>query len=76
MAQKYYRMNIAKLDRDLPLCPISDSLMIGAFVIFGDPELTTACAEELLKKVNVDGGLIGVASLKTDKFTAIVKAAN
>ena len=33
-------------------------------------------AEELLAKVNVDGGLIGGASLKTDKFTAIVKAAN
>ena len=33
-------------------------------------------AEELLKKANVDGGLIGGASLKTDKFTAIVKAAN
>ena len=43
-------MNIAGLDRDLPLCPISDSLMIGAFVIFGDPELTTACAEELLRR--------------------------
>mgnify|MGYP006923234957 CR=1 FL=1 len=43
-------MNIAGLDRDLPLCSISDSLMIGAFVIFGDPELTTACAEELLKR--------------------------
>ena len=50
MDQKFYRMNIAGLDRDLPLCPISDSLMIGAFVIFGDPELTTACAEELLKR--------------------------
>ena len=50
MAQKYYRMNIAGLDRDLPLCPISDSLMIGAFVIFGDTELTTACAEELLRR--------------------------
>ena len=50
MEQKFYRMNIAGLDRDLPLCPISDSLMIGAFVIFGDPELTTACAEELLKR--------------------------
>lgn len=50
MAQKYYRMKIAGLDRDLPLCPISDSLMIGAFVIFGDPELTTACAEELLRR--------------------------
>ena len=33
-------------------------------------------AAELLSKVDVDGGLIGVASLKTDKFTAIVKAAN
>ena len=50
MEQKYYRMNIAGLERDLPLCPISDELMIGAFVIFGDPELTTACAEALLKK--------------------------
>jgi len=33
-------------------------------------------AAELLAKKNVDGGLIGGASLKTDKFTAIVKAAN
>ena len=43
-------MEIAGITRELPLCPISDSLMIGAFVIFGDPELTTACAEALLKK--------------------------
>lgn len=50
MEQKFYKMNIAGLDRDLPLCPISDSLMIGAFVIFGDTELTTACAEELLRR--------------------------
>lgn len=50
MENKYYRMKIAGLWRDLPLCPISDKLMIGAFVIFGDPELTTACAEELLKR--------------------------
>lgn len=33
-------------------------------------------AAELLAKPNVDGGLIGGASLKTDKFTAIVDAAN
>ena len=33
-------------------------------------------AAELLSKTNVDGGLIGGASLKTDKFTAIVDAAN
>ena len=33
-------------------------------------------AAELLAKVNVDGGLIGGASLKVDAFTAIVDAAN
>ena len=44
-----YEMNVAGLRRDLPLCPVSDALMIGAFVIFGDVELTCACARELLK---------------------------
>ena len=38
--------------------------------------MNDANAKELLEKVNVDGGLIGGASLKTDKFTAIVNAAN
>ena len=47
---KRYPMNIAGLDRDLPICPLNENLMIAGFVIFGDPELTTACAEELLKK--------------------------
>ena len=50
MSVKYHAMTIAGLERHLPLCPINDELMIGAFVIFGDPELTTACAEELLAK--------------------------
>ncbi len=43
-------MTIAGVERNLPLCPISDELMIGAFVIFGDPELTTACAKALLDR--------------------------
>lgn len=47
---KTYRMNIAGLTRELPLCPLNDSLQIGAFVIFGDPELTTAAAKALLAK--------------------------
>lgn len=46
----HHTMTIAGLERHLPLCPISDELKIAAFVIFGDPELTTACAEELLEK--------------------------
>ena len=51
MEQMYYNMTIAGCDRALPLCPLTDELMIAAFVIFGDPELTTACAEALLAKV-------------------------
>ena len=43
-------MNIAGVDRELPLCRLSDDLMIGAFVIFGDVELTIACARALLEK--------------------------
>ena len=43
----HYTMNIAGLTRDLPLCRVTDDLYIGAFVIFGDPELTTAAAKAL-----------------------------
>ena len=45
--KEFHTMPIAGLERNLPLCPINDELKIGAFVIFGDPELTTACAKEL-----------------------------
>ncbi len=45
-----YSMTIAGLRRDLPLCKASDDLTIAAFVIFGDVELTCACAKELLNK--------------------------
>ena len=47
---KYYNMNIAGLDRALPICRVTDDLYIAGFVIFGDPELTTACAKALLEK--------------------------
>ena len=49
MERKTYKMKIAGLDRELPLCPLNEKLQIGAFVIFGDPELTTACAAALLR---------------------------
>lgn len=45
-----HTMTIAGLQRDLPICPVNDNLSIGAFVIFGDCELTMACAAELLKR--------------------------
>ena len=46
----YYTMNVAGLQRQLPICPVNDTLSIAGFVIFGDQELTVACARELLKK--------------------------
>ncbi|MBO5395687.1 MAG: adenine phosphoribosyltransferase [Clostridia bacterium] len=45
----YYTMNIAGCERNLPLCPLNENLMIGAFVIFGDQELTVASAGALLE---------------------------
>ena len=50
MDNMFYKMTIAGLDRELPLCEINDDLYIAAFVIFGDPELTVATAAELLNK--------------------------
>ena len=46
----YYRMNVAGLQRDLPICPVNDKLYIAGFVIFGDQELTAAGARELLSR--------------------------
>ena len=46
----FYRMKVAGLERDLPICPVTDTLYIAGFVIFGDQELTVACARELLAK--------------------------
>ncbi len=45
----FYKIKVAGLERDLPLCPISDTLNIGAFILFGDVELTERSAEELYK---------------------------
>lgn len=45
-----YSMTIAGVKRDLPICRVSDELYIGAFVIFGDVELTVKTAAALLKK--------------------------
>ncbi len=44
-----HHMTIAGLERDLPICKVTDDLYIAGFVIFGDQELTVACARDLLK---------------------------
>ncbi len=46
-----YTIDIAGMKRDLPICPVNENLYIGAFVMFGDVELTIHCAEALVKKL-------------------------
>ena len=45
-----YPITVAGLKRSLPICPVNETLSIGAFVIFGDAPLTQACAAALLEK--------------------------
>ena len=47
--QKYYKLKIAGLERDLPVCALNEHLSIAGFVMLGDIELTEACARELNK---------------------------
>ena len=47
---KTYKINIAGLERELELFPISDKLSIAAFILFGDVEVTVRSAEKLLEK--------------------------
>lgn len=49
--KEFYELKVAGLTRQLPLCKLTDELNIAAFVIFGDVELTEACAKELLTKI-------------------------
>ena len=44
-----YSMTVAGLQRELPICKVTDDLYIGAVICFGDAELTEACGRELLK---------------------------
>ena len=46
-----YTLHVAGLTRELPICKVNDKMDIAAFIMFGDVELTVACAAELLKKV-------------------------
>lgn len=50
MKDMTYQINLAGLQRDLELCPLSDTLYIAAFILIGDVEMTVACAGELLDK--------------------------
>ncbi len=49
--KEYYSLDVAGVKRDLKLFPVSETLSIAAFILFGDVELTCAVAGELIKKI-------------------------
>ena len=49
--QEYYEIEVAGLRRRLPVVPINDSLWIAAFVLWGDVELTNACARAIAARL-------------------------
>ncbi len=49
--QEHYEITVAGLRRRLPIVPITDSLWIAAFVLWGDVELTNTCARELADRL-------------------------
>lgn len=51
MSEEFYTLKIAGVERQLKKFAVSDNLDIAAFILFGDVELTEACAKALLDKV-------------------------
>lgn len=45
-----YELHVAGLTRQLPICSLNENLSIAGFVLFGDVELTVACAKALLER--------------------------
>jgi adenine phosphoribosyltransferase len=44
-----YKLDVAGITRELPICKVNEKLDIAAFVMFGDVELTVECAKALAK---------------------------
>ena len=46
---KFFKLQVAGLERNLLVCPLNKNLSIAGFILFGDVELTSACARDLLR---------------------------
>lgn len=44
-----YSINICGINRAFPICKVNDDTYIAAFILFGDVEITIACAKRLLE---------------------------
>ena len=63
-----YKMTIAGLERELPICKVNDNLDIAGFVIFGDVEMTVAAAAELIKKCPEFDAIVAPEAISAEKL--------
>ncbi len=48
--KKYYKLQVAGVERDLTICPVTEDLYIAGFLLTGDASLSEACGRALLEK--------------------------
>lgn len=64
MADRFYKLKVAGVERQLPILNVTDKLAIAGFIMLGDVELTDACAEALARKLPDDIDVILTAETK------------
>ncbi len=62
---EYYEINVAGVTRQLPVVPISDSMSIASFVIFGDTDIVEPCARALAQRLPKDIDYLITAEAKS-----------
>ncbi len=70
MAKRYYELTVAGVTRQLPILNVTETLAIAGFVMLGDVELVTRCAQEMAKKVPAETEVILTAETKGIPFAA------
>mgnify|MGYP002150643417 CR=1 FL=1 len=64
MAKRYYELTVAGVTRQLPILNVTETLAIAGFVMLGDVELVTRCAQAMAKKVPAETEVILTAETK------------
>ena len=70
MAKRYYELTVAGVTRQLPILNVTETLAIAGFVMLGDVELVTRCAQAMAKKVPAETEVILTAETKGIPFAA------
>lgn len=63
--QEFYDITVAGVKRSLPIVPISDTLGIAGFVIFGDTEVVEPCARALAERLPKEVEVLVTAEAKS-----------